>query len=80
MTTLIDPAEMHESLVTSLIKSGHLHSPEVTAAFRSVERHRFLPGVDLEAAYAEEAVPTKHDAAGEMISCISSPLDRGHTT
>ncbi|WP_406153201.1 methyltransferase, FxLD system [Streptomyces sp. NBC_01023] len=73
MTTLIDPAEMHEGLVTSLIDSGHLHSPEVIAAFRSVERHRFLPGVELEAAYAEGAVPTKHDAAGEMISCISAP-------
>ncbi|MGX4693785.1 hypothetical protein [Streptomyces sp. JNUCC 63] len=37
------------------------------------ERHRFLPGVDLQAACAEDAVPTKYDETGEMISCISAP-------
>ncbi|WP_261801814.1 hypothetical protein [Streptomyces sp. ISID311] len=32
--------------------------------------HHFLPGVDIESAYKEDAVPIKHD---EMISCISAP-------
>ncbi|MFD4830507.1 hypothetical protein ACFWPV_11740 [Streptomyces uncialis] len=42
-------------------------------AFRTTDRHEFLPGVDLEAAYKEDAVPIKHDQDGEMISCISAP-------
>ncbi|WP_406730729.1 methyltransferase, FxLD system [Streptomyces sp. NBC_01794] len=73
MTPVTDPAELREALVTRLIDSGHLRTPEVIAAFRDTERHQFLPGVDLQAAYAEDAVPTKHDETGEMISCISAP-------
>ncbi|MCE7553275.1 methyltransferase, FxLD system [Streptomyces thermodiastaticus] len=68
-----DPAELRDALVNRLIDSGHLRTPGVIAAFRATERHRFLPGVDLQAAYANDAVPIKHDATGEMISCISAP-------
>ncbi|MCP2257228.1 protein-L-isoaspartate(D-aspartate) O-methyltransferase [Streptoalloteichus tenebrarius] len=68
-----DPADLREALVTRLINGGHLRTPEVIAAFRDTERHRFLPGVDLHAAYAEDAVPIKHDETGEMLSCISAP-------
>ncbi|GGO01825.1 O-methyltransferase [Microbispora rosea subsp. aerata] len=76
METTVTPAgtaELREALVTRLIGSGHLHTPEVIAAFRAVERHRFLPGVTPQVAYAEDAVPIKHDETGEMISCISAP-------
>jgi protein-L-isoaspartate(D-aspartate) O-methyltransferase len=73
LTPVTDPAELREALVTRLIESGHLCAPEVIAAFRDTERHQFLPGVDLQAAYSEDAVPTKHDETGEMISCISAP-------
>ncbi|GAA3695225.1 methyltransferase, FxLD system [Nonomuraea antimicrobica] len=68
-----EPTELREAYVTRLIEGGHLHAPDVIAAFRAVERHRFLPGVDPQAAYAEDAVPIKHDKSGEMISCISAP-------
>ncbi|GHJ36679.1 methyltransferase, FxLD system [Streptomyces sp. TS71-3] len=68
-----DPAELREALVTRLVDSGHLRTPAVVDAFRTTERHRFLPGVDLHKAYIEDAVPTKHDENGEMISCISAP-------
>ncbi|MFF5265292.1 methyltransferase domain-containing protein [Actinomadura viridis] len=68
-----DPADLREALVSRLIEGGHLRTHEVIAAFRVTERHRFLPGVDLKAAYVEDAVPIKHDETGEMISCISAP-------
>ncbi|WP_200797706.1 methyltransferase, FxLD system [Streptoalloteichus hindustanus] len=68
-----DPTVLREALVRRLIDGGHLRTPEVIAAFRDTERHQFLPGVDLKAAYAEDAVPVKHDETGEMVSCISAP-------
>ncbi|MEU6406054.1 methyltransferase, FxLD system [Streptomyces sp. NPDC046985] len=73
VTPVTDPAELREALVNRLIDSGHLRTPAVIDAFRSTERHQFLPGVDLQKAYIEDAVPTKHDETGEMISCISAP-------
>ncbi|MEG3630006.1 methyltransferase, FxLD system [Streptomyces poriticola] len=73
VTPVTDPAELRGSLVNRLIDSGHLRTPAVIDAFRSTERHEFLPGVDLQKAYIEDAVPTKHDETGEMISCISAP-------
>jgi protein-L-isoaspartate(D-aspartate) O-methyltransferase len=73
LTPVTGPAELREALVTRLIGSGHLRTPAIIAAFRHTERHQFLPDVDLPAAYAEDAVPTKHDETGEMISCISAP-------
>ncbi|HEY1705186.1 MAG TPA: methyltransferase domain-containing protein [Trebonia sp.] len=42
-------------------------------AFTETERHLFLPGTGLEAAYENDAVPVKHDRDGVMISCISAP-------
>ncbi|MEV5413393.1 methyltransferase, FxLD system [Thermopolyspora sp. NPDC052614] len=68
-----DPAELREALVARLIDGGHLRTPEVIAAFRDTERHLFLPGVDLQAAYVDDAVPIKHDETGKMVSCISAP-------
>ncbi|WP_240152062.1 methyltransferase domain-containing protein [Streptomyces mobaraensis] len=73
MTPDTDPADLRETLVTRLIDGGHLRTPAVIAAFRDTERHHFLPGVDLQAAYAEDAVLIKHGETGEMISCISAP-------
>ncbi|WP_433892701.1 methyltransferase, FxLD system [Streptomyces sp. CA-111067] len=73
LTAETDPAALREALVNRLVDGWHLRTPAVTAAFRDTERHLFLPGVDLAAAYAEDAVPIKHDQAGEMISCISAP-------
>ncbi|WP_063794149.1 methyltransferase, FxLD system [Streptomyces graminilatus] len=73
LSPTISPAGLREALVNNLIDGGHLRTPAVIAAFRDTERHRFLPGVDLQAAYAEEAVAIKHDESGEMISCISAP-------
>ena len=73
MTRTADPAELRHSMVTALTESGHLRTPAIIDAFREVERHRFIPDADLQAAYADDAVPIKHDDDSEMISCISAP-------
>lgn len=52
-------SELHHALVEYLKHSGHLPSPRVEAAFRAVPRHLFLPEVELEKVYEDEAIPTK---------------------
>ncbi|NEB88926.1 methyltransferase, FxLD system [Streptomyces anulatus] len=73
VTPVNDPSQLREALAQRLVDSGHLRGQAAIDAFRATDRHAFLPGVDLEAAYKEDAVPIKHDAYGEMISCISAP-------
>ncbi|WSI44773.1 methyltransferase, FxLD system (plasmid) [Streptomyces sp. NBC_01340] len=73
VTPVIDPNQLREALAQRLVDSGHLRSQAAIDAFRTTDRHAFLPGVDLESAYKEDAVPIKHDEHGEMISCISAP-------
>ncbi|MEW2550321.1 methyltransferase, FxLD system [Streptomyces zhihengii] len=73
VTPVNDPAQLREALAQRLVDSGHLRSQAAIDAFRTTDRHAFLPGVDLERAYKEDAVPIKHDEHGEMISCISAP-------
>ncbi|MFH9890531.1 methyltransferase, FxLD system [Streptomyces luteogriseus] len=73
VTPVTDPNQLREALTQRLVDSGHLRSKAAIDAFRSTDRHAFLPGVDLESAYKEDAVPIKHDEHGEMISCISAP-------
>jgi protein-L-isoaspartate(D-aspartate) O-methyltransferase len=72
-TTTPDPAQLRAAMVGSLTAGGHLRAPEIITAFTETERHLFLPGTDLAAAYDNDAVPVKHDGDGEMISCISAP-------
>jgi protein-L-isoaspartate(D-aspartate) O-methyltransferase len=72
-TTTPDPARLRAAMVGSLTAGGHLRTPEIITAFTETERHLFLPGTGLEAAYDNDAVPVKHDGDGVMISCISAP-------
>jgi protein-L-isoaspartate(D-aspartate) O-methyltransferase len=64
---------LRERLVAGLRASGALHDDRVAAALSRVPRHVFLPDVELEQAYADDAVPTKHDAQGRSISSSSQP-------
>jgi protein-L-isoaspartate(D-aspartate) O-methyltransferase len=73
VTPVTDPNQLRETLTQRLLDNGHLRSQAAIDAFRTTDRHAFLPGVDLESAYKEDAVPIKHDEHGEMISCISAP-------
>ncbi|MFI0108057.1 methyltransferase, FxLD system [Streptomyces parvus] len=73
VTPATDPHQHREALAQRLVDSGHLRSQGAIDAFRTTDRHAFLPDVDLESAYKEDAVPIKYDEHGEMISCISAP-------
>ena len=72
-TATPDAVQLRATMIGSLTAAGHLRTPEIITAFTETERHLFLPGTDLEAAYAHDAVPVKHDDDGVMISCISAP-------
>jgi protein-L-isoaspartate(D-aspartate) O-methyltransferase len=74
-----DVCALHQALVDTLKRiqppyadDGLIHSPSVEAAFRAVPRHLFLPGVALDKAYSDEAIPTKHQD-GVPISSSSQP-------
>ncbi|WTW93468.1 methyltransferase, FxLD system [Streptomycetaceae bacterium NBC_01309] len=67
------PDTLRNALVDRLIDDGTLRTPHIEAAFRTVPRHEFLPGVPIDDAYADEAVYVKHDASGVRISAASQP-------
>jgi protein-L-isoaspartate(D-aspartate) O-methyltransferase len=72
-TTTPDPVQLRAAMVASLTAGGHLRTPAIITAFTETERHLFLPGSSLKAAYDNDAVPVKHDGDGVMVSCISAP-------
>jgi protein-L-isoaspartate(D-aspartate) O-methyltransferase len=67
-----DVSALLQSLVDYLKREDILHSPRVEAAFRAIPRHLFLPGVPLEQAYSDEAIPTKR-LEGRAVSSSSQP-------
>src|ERR687898_524320 len=71
MVTVDAPATA-EHLVDALLSAGAITSPRVEAAFRAVPRHLFVPHVPVEAAYRNEAVPTKL-LDGRAVSSASQP-------
>lgn len=64
---------LRKALVDTLIASGHIVSPSIEQAMRTVTRHRFVPQATLAAAYANDIVAIKNDDTGTMISCASQP-------
>ncbi|MEV5414505.1 methyltransferase domain-containing protein [Thermopolyspora sp. NPDC052614] len=66
-------ARMREALIEQIRALGKLRTPEVEAAFRTVPRHIFLPGVDLATAYARQVVVTKRADDGTALSSAPSP-------
>src|SRR5918994_6318426 len=71
MVTVDAPATA-EHLVDALLSAGAITSPRVEAAFRAVPRHLFVPHVPVEAAYRNEAIPTKM-LDGRAVSSASQP-------
>lgn len=63
----------NEQLVAQLEAGGSLHDPAVAAAFRTVLRHHFLPGLPLRDVYEDTAITTKTGERGEAISSSSQP-------
>ncbi|MEU5874214.1 methyltransferase domain-containing protein [Glycomyces sp. NPDC047369] len=50
----------------------HLTAPTLQVV-RQVPRHAFVPDVDLETAYIDDAVVTRRDESGRSLSSISQP-------
>ncbi|MEO9025902.1 MAG: methyltransferase domain-containing protein [Candidatus Tumulicola sp.] len=59
-------------MVSNLERAGVLHLPAVAAAMRAVPRHRFVPGMSLDSAYADRAIAIKMSGS-EIVSSISQP-------
>lgn len=68
-----DLQQLRNQLVDGLRESGHVTSERVASAFRTVPRHSFVPGVEPERAYRDEALVIKSDANGVPISSSSQP-------
>jgi protein-L-isoaspartate(D-aspartate) O-methyltransferase len=69
-----DRAAHLRGTLADYIKSwGTFRTPQVEAAFRTVPRHLFLPGVGLEEAYGRDPVVTRRAPDGTSLSSASSP-------
>jgi protein-L-isoaspartate(D-aspartate) O-methyltransferase len=68
-----DLQQLRNQLVSQLRESGHVSSERVAAAFRTVPRHVFVPGVEPERAYRDEPLIIKNDEHGVPISSSSQP-------
>ncbi|MGH3710646.1 MAG: thiopeptide-type bacteriocin biosynthesis protein [Pseudonocardiaceae bacterium] len=71
--TTPDPEKLRTALADYICRRGTFRTPQVEAAFRTVPRHLFLPGVDLTTAYAPTQVVTKRAEDGTTVSSASSP-------
>jgi protein-L-isoaspartate(D-aspartate) O-methyltransferase len=65
--------QLRDRLLAGLRSKELLRDDRVADALATVPRHLFLPGVEPEEAYADEAVVTKRDAAGQPVSSASQP-------
>jgi hypothetical protein len=70
---------LHDALVEQLKGMGCIQSPGVEDAFRAVPRHLFLPGVELERVYSDDAILTKR-LEGEVVSSSAQPPMKGCTS
>ena len=64
--------DLRLALVENLVTKGAIVTPPVREAFASVPRHRFVPNVDLEAAYADQPVFIRWED-GTPISSSTQP-------
>lgn len=71
--TCADWQRLRDQLVNGLELAGHVSSQRVAAAVRTVPRHVFVPGIEPERAYRDEAFAIKYDARGLPISSSSQP-------
>ena len=66
------PDRLRASMLDTLRASGALRDPAVERALLTVPRHLFLPGVPVEQAYADMAIPT-HWEGDIAVSSASQP-------
>ena len=75
MSNALDDAhreKLHQAFVDQLKSKGVLAAQGIEAAFRAVPRHLFLPDVEPEKVYCDDAIVTKY-ADGMVISSSSQP-------
>jgi protein-L-isoaspartate(D-aspartate) O-methyltransferase len=72
-TSTPGPEQLRAELVAYIRGRGTFRTPQVERAFLTLERHLFLPGVDLKTAYAPQVVVTKRAVDGSAISSASHP-------
>jgi protein-L-isoaspartate(D-aspartate) O-methyltransferase len=68
-----DWQHLRDQLVDGLQQAGHVSSERVAAAFRAVPRHVFVPGIEPERVYRDEAFPIKYHEDGGAVSSSSQP-------
>ncbi|MFD4613130.1 methyltransferase, FxLD system [Streptomyces sp. NPDC058440] len=72
-TDLDEATALRHHLADQLAAAGHIRTPSVDRALRTVPRHAFAPEVLLPAAYANDIVATRRSDEGTIISSISAP-------
>jgi protein-L-isoaspartate(D-aspartate) O-methyltransferase len=72
-TATPDAEQLRAALTDYIRRRRTFRAPQVEAAFLAVPRHLFLPGVDLQTAYAPRVVVTKRADDGTAISSASHP-------
>ncbi|MFH7334786.1 methyltransferase, FxLD system [Streptomyces sp. KHY 26] len=72
-TDLDEATALRHQLADELAAAGHIRTPAVDRALRTVPRHAFAPETPLHAAYANEIIATRHSDDGTVISSISAP-------
>jgi len=68
-----DPKPHIRQLIEAMRQAGVLTDEAISAAFASVPRETFLPGIPLEEVYQDRAVITKRDTTGAATSSASQP-------
>src|SRR5205807_917301 len=75
MSNALDDAhreKLHQAFVDQLKSKGVLAAQGIEAAFRAVPRHLFLPDIEPEKVYCDDAIVTKC-ADGMVVSSSSQP-------
>jgi protein-L-isoaspartate(D-aspartate) O-methyltransferase len=69
---------LREAMTQRLREQGWITDDAVADAFGWVERHRFMPGADLETAYGDMQFTTKTTTSGASLSSVSAPWLQAH--
>ena len=73
-SSLKDASALHQALVDQMKQSGVIQSPQVEAAFIAVPRHLFLPDVQIDQVYRDDAVVTKKQGESPLSSSTMPTL------
>lgn len=72
-TTEMSPESLREALVDKVKEAGYARTQAVEDALRAVERHHYVPNVELSDAYANDTVVTKRSPDGRGVElCLAA--------